>query len=57
LWLDVSTNVVTGYWSENGFWLKKEESRSVVFTVWEDWSKGKWVAGVSARSVWDNTLP
>ncbi|KAF7368767.1 Glycoside hydrolase family 2 protein [Mycena venus] len=57
VWLDVTTNAVTGYWSENGFWLKKGESRSIVFTVWEDWSKGKWVGGVSARSVWDNTLP
>ncbi|KAJ7244378.1 glycoside hydrolase family 2 protein [Mycena haematopus] len=57
VWLDVSTNAVTGYWSENGFWLKKGESRSVVFTVWEDWSGGRWVEGVSVRSVWDNTLP
>ncbi|KAJ7347940.1 glycoside hydrolase family 2 protein [Mycena albidolilacea] len=57
VWLDVSTNAVTGYWTENGFWLKEGESRSMVFTVWEDWSKGKWVDGVNARSVWDNTLP
>ncbi|KAK6992856.1 glycoside hydrolase family 2 protein [Favolaschia claudopus] len=57
VWLDVATNAVTGYWSDNGFWLKKGESRSVVFTVWEDWSKGKWVAGVTAISIWDNTLP
>ncbi|KAJ7827153.1 glycoside hydrolase family 2 protein [Mycena olivaceomarginata] len=57
VWLDVSTSAVTGYWTENGFWLKEGESRSMVFTVWEDWSKGKWVDGVNARSVWDNTLP
>ncbi|KAJ7840802.1 family 2 glycoside hydrolase [Mycena olivaceomarginata] len=57
VWLDVSTNAVTGYWTENGFWLKEGESRSMVFTVWEDWSKGKWVDGVNARSVWDNRLP
>jgi beta-mannosidase len=57
VWLDVATTAVTGYWDANGFWLGKGESRSVVFTVWEDWSKGAWLGGVSARSVWDNTLP
>jgi len=54
------------YRRENEFWLKKGESRSVVFTVWEDWSKGKWMAGMSARSagyyagdgcvIWDEPL-
>ncbi|KAF8186465.1 glycoside hydrolase family 2 protein [Mycena galopus ATCC 62051] len=57
VWLDVSTTAITGYWSENGFWLKKGESKRVVFTVWEDWTTGKWVEGVTVRSVWDNTLP
>ncbi|KAF7377988.1 Glycoside hydrolase family 2 protein [Mycena sanguinolenta] len=57
VWLDVSTNAITGYWNANGFWMKQGESRSVVFTVWEDWSNGKWVDGVTVRSVWDNTLP
>ncbi|KAJ7167232.1 glycoside hydrolase family 2 protein [Mycena crocata] len=57
VWLDVATTAVTGYWSANGFWLQKGEARDVVFTVWDDWSGGKWVAGVSVRSVWDNTLP
>ncbi|KAJ6480152.1 family 2 glycoside hydrolase [Mycena sanguinolenta] len=56
VWLDVSTNAITGYWSDNGFWLKQGENRSVVFTAWEDWSEGKWVEGVTVRSVWDNTL-
>ncbi|KAJ6551842.1 glycoside hydrolase family 2 protein [Mycena capillaripes] len=56
VWLDVATTAVQGYWDANGFWLKKGETRTVVFTVWEDWSKGKWLDGVSVRSVWDNTL-
>ncbi|KAJ6598177.1 family 2 glycoside hydrolase [Mycena vulgaris] len=56
VWMDVATTAVQGYWSENGFWLQKGEKREVVFTVWNDWSKGDWVDGVSVRSVWDNTL-
>ncbi|KAJ7432158.1 family 2 glycoside hydrolase [Mycena latifolia] len=55
VWLDVATTAVQGYWSENGFWLQKGASKQVVFTVWNDWSKGAWLNGVSARSVWDNT--
>ncbi|KAJ7098504.1 family 2 glycoside hydrolase [Mycena belliarum] len=57
VWLDVATTAVTGYWSANGFWLQKGERRDVVFTVWDDWSHGKWLDGMSARSFWDNTLP
>ncbi|KAJ6494074.1 family 2 glycoside hydrolase [Mycena vitilis] len=56
VWLDVATTAVQGYWDANGFWLKKGEERTVVFTVWEDWSAGNWVDGVSATSVWDNTI-
>ncbi|KAJ7278886.1 family 2 glycoside hydrolase [Mycena rebaudengoi] len=56
VWVDVATTAVQGFWSDNGFWLDKGEKREVVFTVWEDWSKGRWVEGVSVRSVWDNTL-
>ncbi|KAJ7442724.1 glycoside hydrolase family 2 protein [Mycena galericulata] len=55
VWLDVDTTAVQGYWSANGFWLQKGESREVSFTVWNDWTEGKWVEGVTARSVWDNT--
>ncbi|KAJ7127103.1 family 2 glycoside hydrolase [Mycena epipterygia] len=55
VWLDVSTTAVQGYWSANGFWLQKGASKQVSFTVWNDWSKGKWVDTVTARSVWDNT--
>ncbi|KAJ7653085.1 family 2 glycoside hydrolase [Mycena polygramma] len=56
VWLDVATTAVQGYWDANGFWLKKGEERTLVFTVWEDWSAGKWVDGVSATSVWENTI-
>lgn len=54
VWLEYSTNAVTGYWSENGFWLNKGESKTVVLIVWEDWSGGSWVDAVNVRSIWDN---
>ncbi|KAJ7757558.1 family 2 glycoside hydrolase [Mycena metata] len=55
VWLDVTTTAVQGYWSENGFWLAKGASKQVTYTVWNDWSQGKWLDTVSATSVWDNT--
>ncbi|KXL49914.1 glycoside hydrolase family 2 protein [Acidomyces richmondensis BFW] len=55
VWLNYQTNAVTGYWSENGFWLAKGETKTVYFTVWEDWSSGKWVQTVEVRSLWNNT--
>ncbi|KAJ7157178.1 family 2 glycoside hydrolase [Mycena filopes] len=55
VWLDVTTTAVQGYWSANGFWLAKGGSKQVTYTVWNDWSKGKWVDTVTAQSVWDNT--
>lgn len=56
VWLEYDTNDVLGYWSENGFWLKKGESRMVTFTVFSDETGGQWVDTVSVRSVYDNTL-
>jgi beta-mannosidase len=55
VWLDYPLGV-QGYFSDNGFWLSKGESKTVQFTVKNDWTHGKWVEGVKARSIWDNTL-
>lgn len=54
VWLDCASSAVRGYWSENGFWLNRGESKVVTFTVWSDTSGGKWVESVGVRSVWDN---
>ena len=56
VWLEYATNDVQGYWSENGFWLNKGESKTVSFTVWKDSTGERWVDTVSARSVYNNTL-
>ena len=55
VWLDYTTNAVQGYWSENGFWLNKGESKTVTFTVWDDWSDGKWLETVYVQSIYDMT--
>lgn len=55
VWLDYNSNDVKGYWSDNGFWLNKGESKSVEFTVLSDSTGGSWSNGVSVRSVYDNT--
>lgn len=55
--LDYSAHQVQGYWSENGFWLQKGESRMVTLNVWNDWTgNGSWVNGVTVRSMWDNVV-
>ncbi|KXL48604.1 glycoside hydrolase family 2 protein [Acidomyces richmondensis BFW] len=56
VWLEIPTNAVLGYWSDNGFWMNKGESRTVRFKVWKDWTAGKWVDTVTVRSMWNNTL-
>jgi beta-mannosidase len=55
VWLDYTSTAIQGYWSENGFWLGKGESKIVTFTVFNDWSGGEWVDTVIVRSLWDNT--
>jgi len=56
VWLEIPTNAVLGYWSDNGFWMNKGESKTVTFKVWEDWTAGKWVETVNVRSMWNNTV-
>lgn len=55
VWLD-HPSTVRGYFSDNGFWLDKDETRTVVFKVWDDWSAGSWVKDVTIRSMYDNTV-
>ncbi|KAK4497014.1 hypothetical protein PRZ48_011463 [Zasmidium cellare] len=52
VWLEYDTNDVQGYWSENGFWLNKGESKDVTFTVFS--GSGDWASHVKVRSVYDN---
>lgn len=52
VWLEYDTNDVQGYWSDNGFWLNKGESKDVTFTVFS--GSGDWASTVSVRSVYDN---
>jgi beta-mannosidase len=55
VWLDYPLGV-QGYFSDNGFWLSKGESKTIQFTVKNDWTHGKWIEGVKVRSIWNNTL-
>ncbi|KAJ5611413.1 hypothetical protein N7510_008132 [Penicillium lagena] len=56
VWLDYPSTV-RGYFDQNGFWLDKDESRTVEFTVWNDFTgTGAWVRDVTVRSIWNNTL-
>ena len=56
VWLD-HPSTVRGYFSQNGFWLDKGESRIVDFIVWDDFTQtGAWVDDVAVRSIWNNTL-
>lgn len=52
VWLEYDSNDVLGYWSENGFWLRKGESRTVSFTVFSDETGGQWKETVQVRSVY-----
>jgi beta-mannosidase len=53
VWIDYTSTEVQGYCSDNGFWLTKGESREVTFTIWNDWSGGKWTDSMTVRSLWD----
>jgi beta-mannosidase len=54
VWIDYTFTEVQGYWSDNGFWLKKSESKTVTFTIWNNCSGGQWSNSVTIRSLWDN---
>ncbi|KAJ5506460.1 Glycoside hydrolase superfamily [Penicillium expansum] len=53
-WLDYPAGVV-GYFEDNSFSLLPGEKRTLRFVVQKDETKGKWVDGVTVRSLWDQT--
>ena len=56
VWLDFPSTV-RGFFDDNGFWLGQGESRTVTFTVWDDFTRhASWIQEVTVRSIWDNTL-
>lgn len=54
-WLDYPAGVV-GYFDDNSFTLLPGEKRQVGFTVQKDETGGKWVEGVTAQSIWDQSI-
>jgi beta-mannosidase len=53
-WLDYPAGVV-GYFEDNSFSLLPSEKRTLRFVVQKDETGGKWVDGVTVRSLWDQT--
>jgi beta-mannosidase len=53
-WLDYPAGVV-GYFEDNAFTLLAGEKRTLRFVMQKDETGGKWVDGVSVRSLWDQT--
>jgi beta-mannosidase len=54
-WLDYSAGAVVRF-QDNGFYLRKGESKTVGYEVVKDSTGGKWVDGVTVGSLFDNTL-
>ncbi|KAJ9492869.1 hypothetical protein VN97_g362 [Penicillium thymicola] len=54
IWLDYPAGVV-GYFEDNSFALLPGEQRTLKFIVQKDETGGKWVDGVTVRSLWDQT--
>ncbi|KAM3418488.1 hypothetical protein BST61_g4469 [Cercospora zeina] len=55
VWLDYPSGAVV-YFESNGFWLGKNETREIGFTVQKDETYGTWKDGVTVESVWNQTL-
>ncbi|KAF2869715.1 putative beta-mannosidase A [Massariosphaeria phaeospora] len=55
VWLDYPSGALLNF-DVNAFWLLPGEQREVVYTVKSDSTDGRWVDGVSVRSLWDNTI-
>jgi len=56
VWLDYPTGAVLNF-DSNTFWLLPGQEKEVGFVVKNDTTGGKWVSGVTVRSLWDNTVP
>lgn len=55
VWLDYPSGAVV-HFDSNGFWLAKDETRMVGYTVQKDETYGTWVDGVTVESMWNQTL-
>jgi beta-mannosidase len=56
VWLDIPAGTLANF-AENGFWLLPSDGpREIGVTVKDDTSGGKWLDGVTVRSLWNNTL-
>ena len=55
VWIDYPAGAVVSF-DTNGFWLLPGRAREVGVNVKSDETGGKWVEGVSVRSMWDNTV-
>ncbi|KAG9235971.1 putative beta-mannosidase [Amylocarpus encephaloides] len=56
VWLDIPAGTLANF-NENAFWLVPgDEKREISAKVKNDTSEGNWVHGVTARSLWNNTL-
>ncbi|KAF2120889.1 putative beta-mannosidase [Lophiotrema nucula] len=56
VWLDYPVGAVLNF-DANAFWLKPGEQKEIGYTVKSDTTGGKWVDGVTVRSLWNNTVP
>lgn len=56
VWLDYPAGAVLNF-DANAFWLLPGEQREIGYKVKNDTTGGKWIEGVTMRSLWDNTTP
>lgn len=56
VWLDYPAGAVLNF-DSNTFWLLPGQEKEVGFIVKNDTTGGKWVNGVTVRSLWDNMVP
>ena len=55
-WLNYPSGAVV-HFDDNGFFLRKGESRAVGYSVMSDSTEAKWADGVTVGSLWNNTQP
>ena len=55
-WLDYPAGAVVRF-SNNGFFLRKDEQVEITYEVVSDTTNGNWAHGVTVSSIWDNTQP
>ncbi|EME49002.1 glycoside hydrolase family 2 protein [Dothistroma septosporum NZE10] len=55
VWLDYPAGAVL-HFDSNGFWLARNETRQISYTIDKDTTDGKWVDGVTVQSIWNHTL-